>query len=72
MERNLDLRYVVIGGGMSGILAAIRLREAGYRNVTLLEKAHTIGGTWRENRYPGLNCDVPAHAYTYSFAPNAE
>jgi cation diffusion facilitator CzcD-associated flavoprotein CzcO len=72
VERNLDLRYVVIGGGMSGILAAIRLREAGFRNVTLLEKAHTIGGTWRENRYPGLNCDVPAHAYTYSFAPNAE
>ncbi|MGH6632103.1 MAG: NAD(P)-binding protein, partial [Sphingopyxis sp.] len=49
---------------MSGILAAIRLREAGYRNVTLLEKAQTVGGTWRENRYPGLNCDVPAHAYT--------
>lgn len=72
MERNLDLRYVIIGAGMSGILAAISLREKGCRNVTLLEKAATVGGTWRENRYPGLNCDVPAHAYTYSFAPNAE
>jgi cation diffusion facilitator CzcD-associated flavoprotein CzcO len=72
VERNLDLRYVVIGAGMSGILAAIRLRDSGCRNVTLLEKAQTVGGTWRENRYPGLNCDVPAHAYTYSFAPNAE
>ena len=72
MQRNLDLRYVVIGAGMSGILAAISLREKGCRNVILLEKAKTVGGTWRENRYPGLNCDVPAHAYTYSFAPNAE
>ena len=72
MERNLDLRYVIIGAGMSGILAAISLREKGCRNVILLEKAQTVGGTWRENRYPGLNCDVPAHAYTYSFAPNAE
>ncbi len=72
MQRNLELRHVVIGAGMAGILAAIRLREAGYRHVTLLEKATKVGGTWRENRYPGLNCDVPAHAYTYSFAPNAE
>jgi cation diffusion facilitator CzcD-associated flavoprotein CzcO len=45
VERNLDLRYVVIGGGMSGTLAAIRLREVACRNVTLLEKARTIGGT---------------------------
>lgn len=72
VQRNMDLRFVVIGAGMSGILASIRLREAGYCNVILLEKAATLGGTWRENRYPGLNCDVPAHAYTYSFAPNAE
>lgn len=72
MQRNLDLRYVIIGAGMAGMLAAIRLREAGYRNITLLEKGHSVGGTWRDNRYPGLHCDVPAHAYTYSFAPNAE
>jgi cation diffusion facilitator CzcD-associated flavoprotein CzcO len=67
-----DLRFVVIGAGMSGMLAAIKLREAGHRHVTVLEKAHTVGGTWRENRYPGLHCDVPAHAYTYSFAPNPD
>jgi cation diffusion facilitator CzcD-associated flavoprotein CzcO len=69
---NKSLRFVVIGSGMAGILAGIRLREAGYDKVTILEKASAIGGTWRENRYTGLHCDVPAHAYTYSFAPNPE
>lgn len=67
-----NLRFVVIGAGMSGMLAAIKLREAGHCRITVLEKGHTVGGTWRENRYPGLHCDVPAHAYTYSFAPNPD
>ena len=66
------LRFLVIGAGMAGILAAIRLREAGHDDVVVLEKADRLGGTWRDNRYPGLTCDVPAHAYTYSFAPNPE
>lgn len=66
------LRYAIIGTGMSGILAAIRLQEQGNNEIVLFEKADRIGGTWRENTYPGLNCDVPAHAYTYSFAPNPE
>lgn len=69
---NRQLRVVIIGAGMSGILAAIKLREAGYQHVAIYEKAGRIGGTWRDNSYPGLSCDVPAHAYTYSFAPNAE
>src|ERR1700677_3975934 len=69
---NKALRFVVIGSGMAGILAGVRLREAGYDKVTILEKASAIGGTWRENRYVGLYCDVPAHAYTYSFAPNPD
>ncbi|MBT6272615.1 MAG: NAD(P)/FAD-dependent oxidoreductase [Chromatiales bacterium] len=55
---------------MSGILCAIRLREEGYRDITIYEKAHTLGGTWRENRYPGLSCDIPSHVYSYSFEPN--
>jgi cation diffusion facilitator CzcD-associated flavoprotein CzcO len=67
-----QLRIAVIGAGMAGILAAIRLKEGGRHQVVVYEKAARIGGTWRENTYPGLNCDVPAHAYTYSFAPNAE
>lgn len=67
-----DFRVVIIGAGMSGILAAIKLLEDGITNFVIYEKADKIGGTWRDNRYPGLACDVPAHAYTYSFEPNPE
>jgi cation diffusion facilitator CzcD-associated flavoprotein CzcO len=63
---------VIIGAGMTGILMAIKLREAGITDVTILEKAEKLGGTWRENTYPGVACDVPAHMYTYSFAPNPD
>ncbi len=67
-----DLRFVVIGAGMAGILSGIKLLESGYRNITIYEKAAKIGGTWRENTYPGLTCDVPSHSYTYSFEPNPD
>jgi cation diffusion facilitator CzcD-associated flavoprotein CzcO len=63
---------VVIGAGMTGLLLAIKLRESGISDVTVLEKADSIGGTWRENTYPGIACDVPSHAYTYSFEPNPD
>jgi cation diffusion facilitator CzcD-associated flavoprotein CzcO len=62
----------VIGAGMTGILMAIKLREAGIDDITILEKADKVGGTWRENTYPGVACDVPAHMYTYSFKGNPE
>jgi cation diffusion facilitator CzcD-associated flavoprotein CzcO len=65
-------RIAVIGAGMSGILAAIKLREAGFDDVVVYEKADRLGGTWRENTYPGLSCDVPSHFYSYSFALNPE
>ena len=65
-----DLRIVIIGAGMAGILAAIRLLENNYKNFTLYEKADQVGGTWRDNSYPGLTCDVPSHHYTYSFERN--
>lgn len=55
---------------MGGILAALRLEQAGWDDIVIYEKAETLGGTWRENTYPGVACDVPAHMYTYSFAPN--
>lgn len=67
-----SLRIVIIGAGMAGVLAATRLLEAGKHQFVVYEKADRVGGTWRENTYPGLTCDVPAHAYTYSFAPNPE
>jgi len=66
------VRIAVIGAGMSGILAAIKLRKAGYNNFTIYEKATKLGGTWRENTYPGLSCDVPSHLYRYEFEPNPE
>ena len=69
---NRELRVLVIGAGMAGLLAGIKLREAGYNDITIYEKADRIGGTWRENTYPGLNCDVPSHHYTYSFERNPD
>ncbi len=65
-------RFIIIGAGISGILSAIKLREAGLTDLALYEKADRLGGTWRENTYPGLACDVPSHLYGYSFAPNPE
>jgi cation diffusion facilitator CzcD-associated flavoprotein CzcO len=57
---------------MSGILSAIKLMEAGHTNLRIYEKADRVGGTWRENTYPGIACDVPSHLYSYSFEPNAD
>lgn len=65
-------RVAVLGAGMAGVAAAIALREWGADQVVVYEKGDRIGGTWRENTYPGVACDVPAHLYSYSFAPNPE
>ena len=62
----------IIGAGMSGICMAIKLQDAGIDSFTVFEAADEVGGTWRDNTYPGLHCDVPSRYYTYSFAPNAE
>src|SRR5262245_58153067 len=62
------LRFAVIGAGMAGILSAIKLRDAGFDDFVVYEKADRVGGTWRENTYPGLACDAPSHLYSYSFA----
>ena len=61
------MRFAVIGAGMAGILSGVKLQEAGH-DFTIFEKADRFGGTWRENTYPGLSCDVPSHLYSYSFA----
>jgi len=61
---------LIIGAGMTGILMTIKLREAGITDIVVLEKKERVGGTWRENTYPGVACDIPASVYTYSFEPN--
>jgi len=66
------LRFAIIGAGMAGILSAIKLAEAGFEDLVVYEKADSLGGTWRENTYPGVACDVPSHFYSYSFALNPE
>ncbi len=67
-----DLRFIIIGAGMAGVLSAIKLQEAGFENFSIYEKSNRLGGTWQVNEYPGLSCDVPSHLYSYSFAPNPD
>ena len=69
-DRTLDT--VVVGSGFAGLGAAVKLDEAGRRDWVLLEKGETLGGTWRDNVYPGCACDVESHLYSFSFAPNTE
>ena len=64
------LTAVVVGAGFSGIAAGVSLRKAGITDFVILEKADRVGGTWRENTYPGAACDVPSHLYSFSFEPN--
>src|SRR2546423_866709 len=61
-------RIGVIGAGPGGICAGIRLKQAGYEDVVILDQAPGIGGTWWHNSYPGCACDVPSHLYSFSFA----
>jgi cation diffusion facilitator CzcD-associated flavoprotein CzcO len=62
----------IIGAGMSGIAAVVELRKAGYTDLTVFEKTDRVGGTWRENTYPGLSCDVPSRWYSFRFALNPD
>ncbi|MGE0550758.1 MAG: flavin-containing monooxygenase [Kofleriaceae bacterium] len=64
------LSAVIVGSGFSGLCAAIMLRRAGIKSFVILEKAERLGGTWRDNSYPGAACDIPSHLYAYSFEPN--
>jgi cation diffusion facilitator CzcD-associated flavoprotein CzcO len=64
------LSAVIVGAGFSGLCAGVQLKNLGITDFVILEKAHRVGGTWRENTYPGAACDVPSHLYSYSFEPN--
>jgi cation diffusion facilitator CzcD-associated flavoprotein CzcO len=70
MPAPTDFPIAIIGAGFGGIGTAIRLRRAGIDSFTIYERADEIGGTWRDNTYPGAACDVPSHAYSLSFEPN--
>jgi cation diffusion facilitator CzcD-associated flavoprotein CzcO len=64
-----DLFTVIVGTGFSGLAAAVELRKLGIEDFVLLERGESLGGTWRDNVYPGCACDVPSHLYSFSFAP---
>ncbi|MGC6471362.1 MAG: flavin-containing monooxygenase [Parvibaculales bacterium] len=68
MQPQFDI--IIIGTGFGGLCMAHKLKQAGYDNILLLEKGDEVGGTWRENTYPGAECDIPSVLYSYSFAPN--
>ena len=60
----------IIGTGFGGLGAAIKASEIGIDDIVLLERAQTIGGTWRDNTYPGCACDIPSNLYSFSFRQN--
>ena len=64
------VRIAIVGTGFAGLGLAIRLKEAGIEDFVLIERADDVGGTWQANTYPGCQCDVPSHLYSFSFAPN--
>ncbi|HWE90111.1 MAG TPA: NAD(P)/FAD-dependent oxidoreductase [Pseudonocardiaceae bacterium] len=73
-ERNgaRHARVVIVGTGFAGLGMAIELKKAGIHDFVLLEKAADVGGTWRDNTYPGCACDIPSHMYSFSFAQNPD
>lgn len=74
MTTSIDGHYdaLIVGAGMSGLAAFRTLREQGYTRVLLIEKADEVGGTWRDNTYPGCQCDVPSPLYSYTAEPNPD
>ena len=66
-----DTSVAILGAGFGGLCMAITLLEAGLDDFMMFEKAESMGGTWRDNTYPGCACDVPSHLYSYSFAQHS-
>ena len=66
------MRIAIIGAGFAGLGMAIRLRQSGIDDFEILERSQDLGGTWRDNSYPGCAVDVESHLYSYSFAPNPD
>ena len=67
-----NLRVAVIGAGFAGMGAAIALQDSGITAITIYERGHDFGGTWRDNTYPGCACDIRSHLYSFSFFRNPD
>jgi cation diffusion facilitator CzcD-associated flavoprotein CzcO len=65
-------RIIIIGAGFGGIGLGIKLKASGLHDFVILEKSDSVGGVWRDNRYPGAGCDVPSHLYSFSFEQRAD
>ena len=73
VEQDVHVHEVlIVGAGFGGLGTALRLQQDGIRDVVILERAADIGGTWRDNTYPGAACDIPSNLYSFSFAPNPD
>ena len=68
----VQTQFAIIGAGAGGICAGIRLQETGRPDYLIIEKSDDVGGTWHRNTYPGAECDIASHLYSYSFAPNPD
>jgi cation diffusion facilitator CzcD-associated flavoprotein CzcO len=71
-DNSFNARVAIIGSGFGGLGTAIRLKQAGIEDFIIFERAGDVGGTWRDNTYPGCACDVESHLYSFSFAPNPD
>ena len=71
-SQDSKVEVLIIGAGFGGLGAAIKLQQAGVTDYIVLERAADIGGTWRDNQYPGAACDIPSKLYSYSFEPNPD
>ncbi|TGK07528.1 NAD(P)/FAD-dependent oxidoreductase [Leptospira semungkisensis] len=69
-KKDPSISIAIVGTGFGGLAAAIQLKKNGFHNIKIFEKSNSVGGTWRENTYPGAACDVPSHLYSFSFEPN--
>ncbi|HEX6866696.1 MAG TPA: NAD(P)/FAD-dependent oxidoreductase [Caulobacteraceae bacterium] len=67
-----DVEVLIVGAGFSGLGLGVRLKQAGRDSFLIIEKADEVGGTWRDNTYPGCACDIPSHLYSLSFEPKAD
>jgi cation diffusion facilitator CzcD-associated flavoprotein CzcO len=68
----VEVDTIIVGSGLGGLGLGIRLARESERSFLILERANDVGGTWRDNVYPGVACDIPSHLYSYSFRPKTD